>query len=239
MLRSYYQENGEWTLDETSAQRLTIDGGDNIVFYFRLSRKSEFVIFNVLLPIVFLCCINVLLFVLPVDSGERIGFAVTMLLALAVFLTLVGDNLPKTSKPMPILSNYLLAILVLSVLMTVLAILNLRLYHQDETSVPPKLCQTFARLLLCRICKERKVTPDGSMVTLPYENNNMLDKKAVVEETIPEEDKSIKQFVTWKEVSLAIDIACLFAFCFSIISVNSYYFLTLKNGGEAGNFTLC
>jgi hypothetical protein len=43
--------------------------------------------------------LNVFVFLLPADSGERVGYAITMLLAIAVFLTISSDSLPAMSNP--------------------------------------------------------------------------------------------------------------------------------------------
>jgi hypothetical protein len=38
-----------------------------------------------------------MVFKLPVDSGEKIGFSLTVLLAYAVYLTMISENIPSTS----------------------------------------------------------------------------------------------------------------------------------------------
>ena len=45
-------------------------------------------------------------FAVPCESGERIGFCITILLAMAVYLLLVADAVPKTSDQIPILGTY-------------------------------------------------------------------------------------------------------------------------------------
>jgi hypothetical protein len=46
-----------------------------------------------------MCILNIFVFLLPADSGERVGYAITVLLAIAVFLTISSDSLPATSNP--------------------------------------------------------------------------------------------------------------------------------------------
>lgn len=84
---NFYQENGEWNIEQTRAESYSVSGFNTIAFRFKLKRKSKFVVVNVILPIVLIAAINMLVFVLPADSGERVGFSVTILLALAVLLT--------------------------------------------------------------------------------------------------------------------------------------------------------
>ena len=48
-------------------------------------------------------------FAIPCESGERIGFCITVLLAMSVYLLLVADSVPKTSDQIPVLGvNFIL-----------------------------------------------------------------------------------------------------------------------------------
>ncbi|RUS89879.1 hypothetical protein EGW08_002320 [Elysia chlorotica] len=54
---------------------------------FHVRRKPTFLVLSVLLPIVFLSLLNLLVFVIPVDSGEKISYGITVLLALSLFMS--------------------------------------------------------------------------------------------------------------------------------------------------------
>jgi len=56
-----------------------------------------FHILNTLFPVVMMAVLSAMVFKLPVDSGEKIGFSLTVLLAYAVYLTLISENIPSTS----------------------------------------------------------------------------------------------------------------------------------------------
>lgn len=124
-----YSENGAWSIVGSG---VGFQPG-TVVFFFEihLKRKSRYIIVNVISPIVFMSFLNVLIFLIPSDSGERISYSITVLLAIAVFLTLVGDNLPKTSEPMSNLSFYLLSVLVVSASITLANIFCLQLFFRD------------------------------------------------------------------------------------------------------------
>jgi hypothetical protein len=53
---------------------------------------------NVIVPVILLGIFNVFTFVLPADSGEKIGYSVTVFPSFAVCLTVVSAELPKTSE---------------------------------------------------------------------------------------------------------------------------------------------
>ena len=52
---------------------------------------------NMVLPVIILAVLGAFVFVLPVESGEKIGFALTILLSMSVVMTIVSDNIPPIS----------------------------------------------------------------------------------------------------------------------------------------------
>ncbi|XP_060576267.1 acetylcholine receptor subunit alpha-like [Ruditapes philippinarum] len=124
-----------------------------------------------------------MIFLIPVESGERISYSITVVLAIAVFLTLVGDNLPKTSSPMSVFGYYLLAVLIISIGITIVTILNVRLYYKDDNDPVPEWIAGFTKLLQCK-CRNKtqkrehlttKSKP-GTKKTEMYANNIANDE---------------------------------------------------------------
>jgi hypothetical protein len=85
------------------------------------------------MPVVFLGLLNILVFLIPAESGERISYSVTVMLAITVFLSSVADSLPKTSSPISLLSYYLLANSGLSVFICLCSILIVRTCHNTDS----------------------------------------------------------------------------------------------------------
>jgi hypothetical protein len=84
---SFYSENGEWNL--ISATGSTTDtksrGGttfSSLEFSIKLQRRPMFHVINTLFPVALMAVLIAMVFKLPVDSGEKIGFALTVLLIL-------------------------------------------------------------------------------------------------------------------------------------------------------------
>ena len=70
-----------------------------------LERKARYTILNVLIPIILLSLMDLLVFWLPPESGEKVSLGITVLLSFSVFLTVVDERLPRTSDNVPILSK--------------------------------------------------------------------------------------------------------------------------------------
>ena len=54
-------------------------------FYLKIKRHPMFFVLNLILPTCLMSILNVFVFLLPAHSGERVGYAITVLLAIAVF----------------------------------------------------------------------------------------------------------------------------------------------------------
>ncbi|KAK3094590.1 hypothetical protein FSP39_003701 [Pinctada imbricata] len=150
---SFMGSNGAWTLKGTRVD-LTVRNDTGVLsFKLNLERRSTFFVMNLFVPVVVLILLNSFVFILPADSGERTGFAITCMLAIAVFLTLVSETLPKTSKPLSVLSFILMLCLILSTCASIMTIISLYIHHKEETKPVPKLVQKFFSMKICRcIC---------------------------------------------------------------------------------------
>ena len=88
------------------------DTVDGVTYYFPqldfnicISRRPTFYILNRILPVTCASFLVVTVFLLPVESGEKVSYALTELLALAFLLTLLTNYLPSTSITVSVLGN--------------------------------------------------------------------------------------------------------------------------------------
>lgn len=71
-----------------------------------LERRPSYYIMSMILPVVLTSYLMIIVFVLPVHSGEKVGFSLTVLLAVAVLLTLILDQMPSTALYVSILCKF-------------------------------------------------------------------------------------------------------------------------------------
>ena len=105
-----------------------------IVFTINFQRLNDFYMRNLLLPNALLLGITALIFFLPVDCGERIGFGVTLTLSLCVNLMIVTEYIPETSKTIPNICNYFLTSIILSGVAIIMATIsiNVHIWHVSK-----------------------------------------------------------------------------------------------------------
>ena len=227
---NYFTEHGEWTFQFGRVQIYRNQYADNIVLALGFRRESSFLLVNVLLPILLMATMNLLVFIIPPDAGERISYSVTVLLALAVYLTIVGDNLPKTSRPMPIFCYYLTAVVILSVSMCFVTIINLRIYHKDETTEPPACLQSFVNVLTCRFHRNRRrkssVKTNGRAYIC---RENGIPKGSDIMTASVQSSPQSKSTASWKELSHVLDVVFLVMFVLVTLAANLYYITKLQS----------
>lgn len=140
----YFTENSNWKISSTSAYPKLNTGYYSYEVSLTITRKPVYYIVMIILPTLLLCLLNPLVFLLPVDSGERISLAVTILLSYAIFLTLVAASIPASSNPMCFLLIVMILIMMISGLTVVAVIISASYFYRESNYTPGK----FGELLL-------------------------------------------------------------------------------------------
>nr|KAG5713718.1 hypothetical protein BaRGS_024345 [Batillaria attramentaria] len=162
--QKYYTENGEWHLQSTWNERSEFDEDGytyaKMTFYFEMHRRPVYYGLNTLLPVMLTSLLIPMVFLLPHDSGEKIGYCLTVLLAYVVILTIVTDGLPTTAKNQSLLGVYIAMVLSLSGLSVVFSIHSLQVYHRDPNhhQLPlwqAKLTRNILWFIRMRCCKRK------------------------------------------------------------------------------------
>ncbi|CAG2203190.1 unnamed protein product [Mytilus edulis] len=213
---SYYKENGEWSYEgfSTTSATNTREGSSTpqVSFKLKFKRRPAFHVLNSLIPMVLLALLSSIVFKLPPDSGEKMGYTLTVLLAYAVYLTIISDDLPSTSNSTAILTIYLLLVLALGVLSVIITIYVLDCHHKDEDVPVPKWLTRLSTGCLAKfacwkdykcLCG-RQVYPDGNRRGYPKETEmkgNHSDEKRA-----PFNDKECTHdSLTWKDICHVLD----------------------------------
>merc|ERR1712168_527666 len=80
--------------------------------------------------------LTVITFILPSESGERIGLGVTLMLAATVFMLLVAETTPESSEGIPLVSRYFIFCICLMFFVIVLLCYISRMYNRGRTDRP-------------------------------------------------------------------------------------------------------
>lgn len=199
-----YTAHGMWDLTDTSVASYSdpVRQLTTITIVLEMKRISTFHLINMILPIALVGLLNNLVFLLPAQSGERVGYSITVLLAIAVFQTIASDNLPTVSKPrISLLCIKLLIDLVLSALVMTLTIVTLYFYHMPETRRIPSCVVVVTKCVLCKNCCK----PNKQKSKSKKYKESVVGNGIVIKESVLEEDNQ-QSTVTWTDVGKSSDI---------------------------------
>ncbi|KAI1896658.1 hypothetical protein AGOR_G00097030 [Albula goreensis] len=121
------RSQGEWEfLNITVAKsKLSFNRGewDQVKYTITMKRRPLLHVINFLLPILFFLTLDLASFFIADMKGEKLGFKVTVLLAISVLLLILNDILPSMSNKTPLIATYcivIFAFMLLSLLETIL-----------------------------------------------------------------------------------------------------------------------
>lgn len=136
----YFQENGEWDIYEVKMQRIeeyhccSDTPFIKITVTIKMGRESMDYFINLIVPCCLISSMIFLGFILPPESGERIGLSITVLLAMTVFQQLTSEIMP--SYDFPILGQYYFAIIMEIGASVVVTTMILNFYHRTNRKMP-------------------------------------------------------------------------------------------------------
>ncbi|XP_060079902.1 neuronal acetylcholine receptor subunit alpha-6-like [Ylistrum balloti] len=215
-LMDIFSENPTWKLISTgfkSVQTPFLRFEMSVQF----ERRNAFFVVNLILPIIFMCLTNMFVFLIPADSGDRMGFSTTLLLTIAVFLSIVTAALPQSSTPSISLLCYLLIVhILLSMLVMICTIIGLRMFMKPPEEPVPKWLAKLTRFVHVITCKKHKVNPEKT------------EKKDEVEDMTENDDKKVDDYITWIVVSNAFDKICMGFFMMTAMSFNLTFLFVLS-----------
>ena len=206
----------------------------NMVF----GRRSSFYVVNIILPVVFLSLTASVVFLLPAESGEKMGVSITVLLSYSVYLSIIADDLPQTSLHVCYLQVYLTLLLGLTALGVLLSVLVLRLHHiSPEVKVGHKIEILIRWLRNLMFLEKRRIGPmpcyrkeSPGALQVPSLNQNSDKVKTSVNQDFynnldidgnnPEtydHTAAERQVVTWTHVAATIDRVFFVLFSLTIL----------------------
>ncbi|BFZ22131.1 hypothetical protein BsWGS_25170 [Bradybaena similaris] len=154
-----FEVNGEWDVISSRTHRKMLhDGVDyhtEIAFTIKLQRKPMYYVTTILIPVIVTSILCIVVFLLPAESGEKVGYSLTILLTYTVMLTLVASYMPPTSKHTSVLGVYLTIILFIGVVTTLVTVVVLHLHHHPNNKDVPIWLQGLARNIMVPISSWR------------------------------------------------------------------------------------
>ncbi|XP_048759708.1 neuronal acetylcholine receptor subunit alpha-3-like [Ostrea edulis] len=213
----FYAENGEWELLSATGE-VSNDksrGGQSfssLTYRITMRRRPLFHVLNTMFPVALMAILIPLTFKLHVDSGEKIGYSLTVLLAYAVYLSVISENIPSTSVSVCYMSIYLATVLGAGTIAVLFVIIVINVYHTPQEKPIPLWTRRFISLLMIlfcwksstsccssRCCRSSKTTVENTPVT------EIVKKSVVSNDDVVEDDEEEDSEITWRTIAAVLD----------------------------------
>ncbi|XP_034309531.1 acetylcholine receptor subunit beta-type lev-1 [Magallana gigas] len=205
---SLFSENGIWEVTDSATYiDIDVNNFETLVIKFDLKRRAPYYIVSLILPIISVSFLIGFVFLLPAESGERVGFSTTSLLSVIVYLTIIQDILPESSEPNVSTLGYILVTYVIIGSIVVIEVI-ISLWIQSQPSHKP-IPKCILRMILCSQ-KKRK--------------NNNVERFDTKQES---DFYDMKDDVTWVDVLKIFDKWCFFTTMIVFFVSSLIYFCTV------------
>uniref|UniRef100_A0A671XC29 Uncharacterized protein n=2 Tax=Sparus aurata TaxID=8175 RepID=A0A671XC29_SPAAU len=102
-----------------------------VIYTISIKRRAGLYVINFMLPILFFVGLDLASFMISDSSGEKLGFKITVLLAITVMQLILNDILPSSSNRIPLIASYCIGIFGLMMLSLLETVLVMFLLHKD------------------------------------------------------------------------------------------------------------
>ncbi|KAH9524213.1 hypothetical protein Btru_053808 [Bulinus truncatus] len=131
-----YIVNTEWELKaiNKSIFNYLVDGVDcsglQINVYFK--RRPISLLLGYIIPVTFISFLNLFVFLIPAESGEKVNAGITVLLSQAMYMSTMSSMLPRSTNPLPVVTYYLFLLIINSALIVFLCIIISALHNWER-----------------------------------------------------------------------------------------------------------
>ncbi|XP_034564371.1 5-hydroxytryptamine receptor 3A-like [Notolabrus celidotus] len=124
-----------------------------VVATITMQRRSVLYIVNFIVPVLLFLCLDLASFMISERGGEKLGFKVTVLLAVTVMQLILNEILPSSSNRIPLIAIYCIGIFGLMLMSLLETIVVMYLLEKDSEHQDSK---TDADQSLCRDCNDKQ-----------------------------------------------------------------------------------
>ena len=170
--------HGEWDITDVKHQELILGLPLDHVYTrytMTLERRSSYYAVMMVLPIVLTSYLNVLVFLLPPDYGDKASYLITISISLSVFSSFFNSDMPRGLTSTPRIFKLYVFVLIGGFVQLLLTLLVVRKYKREQTKEssckPSKPESTNDRIIIDSPPKNSDISDDGD-----YQNKSIYSK---------------------------------------------------------------
>ncbi|XP_078541344.1 neuronal acetylcholine receptor subunit alpha-5 isoform X2 [Lissotriton helveticus] len=233
--RREFFDNGEWEIISATGNK-----GNRtdvccwypfVTYSFRIKRLPLFYTLFLIIPCIGLSFLTILVFYLPSSGGEKIALCTLVLVSLTVFLLVIEEIIPSSSKVIPLIGEYLVFTMIFVTLSIVITVFAINVHHRSSSThnaMAPWVRKIFLHRLPKLLCMRSHVDryftkkeeivkgfgSDQSALETALDSIRFIALHVVKEHEVVED---------WKFVAQVLDRVFLWAFL--LVSIIGSFFL--------------
>ena len=143
----FFVDNNIWFMEESKSVFREVVYGETeeqnsetyaeVHFFFMMSRNYQMYFINIVVSATLMAGLCFLSFYVPVGSGERLSLPLSIIIAISVYQLMAAEIIPTGTDTIPILSVFLLSLLILVNCSIIATMLSLKLTHDSKITKPP------------------------------------------------------------------------------------------------------
>ena len=234
-----FTEHGEWEVLHSTTEVLTfkepISGISRIGISkaVKLSRRYMFAMLHTMFPIFLIGWLYLVIFIVPLKSGERITFAVTVLLTFVVIISDISDQLPHSSLRLSIMSISITFVSVLCTLATITSVILCRMANETIVPVPNYLVQPTRKFIALKRkkCGSQKFSQTSERGLSTPDDSNVNHNISKEENENIDEDENIE--VDWETVANMFDVIMFYTNLIIVVVGDTIFvvvFFSIRHG---------
>jgi len=223
-------KSGEWEIEDIDMTSDLVKYSccpgsfSTIKYKFSLRRMALYYFLYIILPLMSQVFLFLMIFHIPCENGERMGFGVTILLSITVYLLVISEKLPEKSDDSPMLGIcFIIEFYVLSLALVVAAVI---VKLSVRTSPPPEYLLRFSgasKAICCGQSRERRSSPQliemkesNGYYNSKYDTHDVQQKAELLTGISKEEDEANNKEL-WGKICNSLDRTCFYFFGFTSI----------------------
>uniref|UniRef100_A0A3P8W272 Neuronal acetylcholine receptor subunit alpha-5 n=1 Tax=Cynoglossus semilaevis TaxID=244447 RepID=A0A3P8W272_CYNSE len=218
-----YFDNGEWEIVKATGSRgVRTDGSSSyptITYFFIIRRLPLFYTLFLIIPCIGLSFLTILVFYLPSNCGEKISLCTSVLVSLTVFLLVIEEIIPSSSKAIPLIGEYLVFTMIFVTLSIIITVFAINIHHRSSSthhSMAPWVRKIFLHRLPKLLCMRSHVDRYATAGVVGALGLNhfqaALDSIRYISRHVVKENEVREVVQDWKFVAQVLDRMFLWAF---------------------------
>lgn len=208
-----YLEHGEWDIKRSVLSvrefKEPVSGKTFVTLLktMNIARRSLFTSIHTCIPLILLCTLNTVIFVVPLKSGERISFSISILLNFVILTSSMSNSLPHNSLRLPLLSIFMTVTNVITTLGVIISVILCRMDHETIIPLPEGLKRLASKMISFRLRKWKRkpiVKPVHNSKLDIVDEDEIATSESMKSEN-PSGDANINVEITWSVFAELMD----------------------------------